>query len=90
MKITENKTYTTEIVKDVLCDVCGNSCCLFAQDKLISTEHATIKANWGYYSDSDGKKYDIDICEKCFYDVIAHLKVQNKTDGKALNGLNCN
>lgn len=87
MKITESRTYTTDIIKDVLCDVCGNSCCKFVDNKLIATESATISADWGYYSDSDGKEYNIEICENCFYDVVAHLKAQNKTDGRALNGL---
>lgn len=90
MKITETKTYKKDIIKDVLCDVCGKSCCKFIENKLITTESASIIADWGYYSDSDGKKYNIEICENCFYDVIAHLKAQHKTDGRALNGLDNN
>lgn len=88
MKITETKTYKTEIIKDILCDVCGKSCCKFTKSKLIATESATITADWGYYSDSDGKQYNIEICENCFYDVLTYLKTQSKTDGQTLNAIN--
>lgn len=87
MKITETKTYKAEIIKDVLCDVCGKSCCKFTKNKLIATESATIIADWGYYSDRDGKQYHIDICENCFCGVLAYLKSQNKTYKQTSNAI---
>lgn len=86
MKITEFKTYQKEITLDVLCDVCAASCAKFSRDqKLLSVEISKLTAEWGYYSDSDGKSYSIDLCEDCFYDTLAHLKYRCTTDGKNLN-----
>lgn len=89
MRITEFKTYQQEITTDVLCDICGASCAKFSRDKkLLSIETSKLTAEWGYYSDSDGKKYNIELCEHCFYDAIAYMKLRCKTSGKNLEPQN--
>ena len=94
MRIKETKTITTEVLVDVQCDVCGKSCKKadnhFFNYRETEYEFATLDADWGYYSDSDGKSWRIDLCEDCFYDTLAHLKLRCTTDDKALNGKETN
>ena len=88
VRIREEKTITAPTLVDIKCDVCGNSCKTenrFFDYSECNYEYATLDADWGHYSDSDGKSYKIEICEDCFYDTLAHFKARCKTDGKALD-----
>lgn len=58
-----------EVITDVLCDIC---------DQSTKLEFATLSANWGYYSQSDGERYKLQLCEKCFFNILAILKNQRK------------
>lgn len=92
MKIREDKLVHRYITSDIKCDVCGKSCKKtenrFFDYSETEYEFATIDADWGYYSDSDGKSYNIDLCENCFYDTLAHLKLRCKTDVSNLSPTN--
>lgn len=59
MKIIKKKL--ADQVDDVTCDVCGESC-----KKEYNIESAELTAHWGYESNRDLQKYEIDLCEKCF------------------------
>ena len=59
------QTKQVEVVADVLCDVCNQSTQL---------EFATLSANWGYGSKHDGERYELQLCEKCFFYALATLK----------------
>lgn len=59
MKILKQKL--AEHVEDVMCDVCGEYC-----KKDCNIEYAELTAHWGYESNRDLEKYEIDLCEKCF------------------------
>lgn len=85
MIIKNKKIVEIDVINEVLCDLCGNSCSKKSYDELGHSkqpkhEYAEICANWGFYSDSDNKKYEIHLCEHCFYDVLAYLKLNCKTD----------
>lgn len=70
------KTYKTVKVKKVdhiICDVCGKIC---TDDFYHGQENATLEAVWGYNSRSDGTKFEIHLCENCFYDTISFLRNQ--------------
>lgn len=75
-------------VTDVICDVCLCSTRI-ASDTL---EFATLKAHWGYGSEHDGERYELHLCESCFFNTVSYLKqersIQNlfSDDDKA----NCN
>ena len=56
-----------EVITDVLCDIC---------DQSTKLEFATFSANWGYFSQSDGERYKLQLCEKCFFSVLDILKKQ--------------
>lgn len=54
-----------EVVTDVLCDVCN---------QLTQLEFGTLSANWGDGSKHDGERYELQLCEKCFFYALATLK----------------
>lgn len=73
----EMKTYKTvkrKVEDQVRCDICDYNC---TKDQL-GSEYATLEALWGYGSQKDGKKYDIQLCELCFDKTIEWLKKQRK------------
>ncbi|RSM25002.1 hypothetical protein [Aeromonas salmonicida] len=63
----------TEQVVDVRCDVCGNSSMKAAQ-----MNYATLSANWGYGSRHDGEIYQVELCESCFFEVLANLRQSHR------------
>ena len=60
-----------EVVTDVVCDVCNQSTQL---------EFATLSANWGYGSKHDGERYELQLCEKCFFYALATLIKERADD----------
>jgi hypothetical protein len=71
------KTFRDKIIQeidDVNCDICGKS----ATTMNIGPAWAELGACWGYGSIHDGYKYDIDICENCFVDVINFIKEKRR------------
>jgi hypothetical protein len=73
------KTYKTKkvkVVEDVLCDCCGESTTNYAD--YVGPDYATLESCWGYGSYHDGTKYDIHLCETCFFDVINFLKEKRR------------
>lgn len=87
MKIYKRIEVSENTLVDITCDVCGSSCRkdIKLNNQDYGFEFATLKAKWGYFSDSDGKCWQIELCENCFYDTIGHFKARCKTDGEALN-----
>lgn len=66
------KTYkkvTKKIEDNVYCDVCAKNC---TDD--YTSEYATLEAMWGYRSSRDGTKFDIQICENCFGDILGWME----------------
>lgn len=68
MKTYKNKTI--KVIDQVICDVCGKVC----TDDRYQSEYGTLEAIWGYHSRNDGTKYEIQLCENCFYDTISWMK----------------
>lgn len=63
----------TEQVVDVRCDVCGES-----SKKAEQMNYATLSANWGYGSRHDGERYQVDLCESCFFEALANLRQSHR------------
>lgn len=73
MKITGR--VEIEGVLDVVCDVCRSS------TRLDSGVHqfGTLQAHWGYGSAHDGQRYELHLCEECFFRTLACLKPERRT-----------
>ena len=65
------KEKTIRIIADIVCDACGKST---TNDINIGPDYATLESCWGYGSSNDGSKYNIDLCESCFFDVLSFIK----------------
>lgn len=74
MRITE--MIDVETVTDIVCDVCGESTCL----KTGEHQFGTLKAHWGYGTAHDGESYEVHLCELCFFQALANLKQQLRTN----------
>jgi hypothetical protein len=68
------RTFKEEIRKvlsDVSCDICGKST---TNNINIGPDYATLESCWGYGSKNDGTKYNIELCETCFFEVLNFIK----------------
>ena len=71
------KTYkkvTKKVEDKVICDVCGKIC----TNDNYGSEYATVEALWGYSSSRDGEKFDIQLCENCFGDMLGWMRNKRK------------
>lgn len=77
MKIIEEKL--SPVITDVLCDVCNGSTISPGG----SAEFGVLSADWGYGSQHDGERYEIHLCETCFFATLSHLRRQKMVDDSA-------
>ncbi|GJN55056.1 MULTISPECIES: hypothetical protein [Pseudomonas] len=57
-------------VSDVLCDACGNS----TRVEGYGLQFGTLRANWSYGAAHDGERYEIRLCEPCFFRTLFGLR----------------
>ena len=81
------KKKLTKVIREILCDCCGQSCTKEVPTIKPSFDHeyAKIEATWGYFSKQDGMQYDIEICESCFNEVLQSIKKIRKRILGSLN-----
>lgn len=72
MKITG--IVEVEAITDVTCDVCGCSTRMTAG----SYQYGTLQAHWGYESSHDGQRFEVHLCEHCFFQALAYLKQERR------------
>lgn len=58
------------MVNDVLCDVCSES----TRVEGYGTQFGVLRASWGYGSSHDGERYEVHLCESCFFRTISGLR----------------
>ncbi|BAN52430.1 MULTISPECIES: hypothetical protein [Pseudomonas] len=73
MKITTQ--IATEVVTDIRCDVCDASTRLESEN----LQYGTLQAQWSYGALHDGERYEVHLCEMCFFATIAYLKQERRT-----------
>lgn len=73
MQKHEKQMAEVDKLVDVLCDRCGKSC---LDDIGMNHEYAEIKATWGYGSNKDCQQHKIEICEKCYDEMISTLGIK--------------
>lgn len=73
MKITGK--IEIEAVTDVLCDVCQ----LTTTVRNGGLQFATLQAHWGYGTKHDGERYEIHLCEGCFFQAVANIKQERRS-----------
>lgn len=70
------KEEITKVLDDVSCDCCGKSTTNYES---VGPDYAALESCWGYGSKSDGSRFEVDLCESCFNDVINLLKEKRKS-----------
>ena len=69
------KEQLRKVVDDVNCDVCGKSTTINTN---VGPDYATLESCWGYGSEKDGTKYNIELCETCFFEVLSFIKEKRR------------
>ena len=74
MKKYQLEMIESDVLTNVLCDICGKSC---RTPELGSEvfEHSTLYADWGYCSKRDGDKWEADFCEECSENLKKHIEL---------------
>lgn len=72
MKITG--LVEVEAVTDVICDVCGCS----TRRAAGGYQYGTLQAHWGYGSEHDGQRFEVHLCEHCFFQTLAYMKQERR------------
>jgi len=67
MKTRHRQVKTTEIA---LCEVCRGSIRVDGY----GTQFGVLRASWGYGSRHDGEKYEVHLCELCFFRTLSGLR----------------
>lgn len=75
MKITGR--IETETVTDIKCDVCNCS----TRVANAGLQFASLQAHWGFGTKHDGERYELHLCEICFFGTIAYIKQERRTQG---------
>jgi hypothetical protein len=73
MLVRQKQQREIEVIVDVLCDRCGQSCVKWeirgapesVEDATTIAEYATFEAHWGYGSSHDGEHWLAHLCEAC-------------------------
>ncbi|QWL62058.1 hypothetical protein HQ399_07255 [Aeromonas jandaei] len=60
----------TEQVVDILCDVCGRS----TKTNFGTNQYGSLSADFGYGSRHDGERYQVHLCEMCFFGTLAIVR----------------
>lgn len=72
MKVTEK--IEIDAVTDVICDVCLSSTRVAGN----GLEFASLQAHWGYGTQHDGERYELHLCESCFFGTLAYFKQERR------------
>ncbi|PSL13077.1 hypothetical protein CLV44_11474 [Marinobacterium halophilum] len=73
MKIMTQKV--VDAVEDMRCDVCGVSTSGGGERP---PQFGELRAEWGYGSRHDGERYEVHLCEGCFFSALATLKEERR------------
>lgn len=59
-----------DVIADVVCDVCGMS----TRDGEGQFQYGTMHASWGRGASHCGERYELHLCESCFFSQVAEMK----------------
>jgi len=87
VEITEKQNRKVDVITDIICDCCGESCKVneFVIDNDLRDDHGEmyyafeymeLKVNWGYDSSKDTETWKAQVCEKCVDEKFTFVKFQ--------------
>uniref|UniRef100_B1J7Z9 Uncharacterized protein n=1 Tax=Pseudomonas putida (strain W619) TaxID=390235 RepID=B1J7Z9_PSEPW len=59
---------------------CVHSCARFPTTRRAAGgyQYGTLQAHWGYGSEHDGQRFEVNLCEHCFFQTLAYLKQERR------------
>lgn len=63
-----------DAVTDMVCDACLSSARVTGEGLGL----ATLQAQWGYGIQHDGERYELHLCENCFFSTLAYFKQEHR------------
>lgn len=72
MRITVNAE--SETLTNIICDVCRRS----VRVQNGEYQYGTLQANWGCGASHQGERYELQLCEECFFQTLVHLKQERR------------
>jgi hypothetical protein len=75
MVITKKECCENEAVEKIICNCCGEEIVKNAHGYFEDYIH--IDKTWGYTSQKDGEKTNVDICEKCWTKIEKSFKIKS-------------
>lgn len=78
MKVIKTITETREvdIIEDVLCNKCGETCKTKACDNLEGLIEVVVCGGYGSHFIGDMNQFEFSVCEKCLMEFVATFKIQ--------------
>lgn len=70
MKIYKNKLIDRRKLEYILCNKCGKNI-----DIKTYKDYLEIYKTWGYNSNYDNETHEFELCQDCYNDLIASLKI---------------
>ncbi|EMX8447923.1 TPA: hypothetical protein MXV65_002435 [Pseudomonas aeruginosa] len=67
-------TQPTEAVADIICAVCSQN----TRVEGYGLQYGTLQACWGYGARHDGERYEVHLCEACFFGVLSYLRQERR------------
>jgi hypothetical protein len=64
----------SQTVSDIQCAVCTSSTSVLGYGQ----QFGTLAARWGYGTRHDGERYNVRLCESCFFQTLAYLREQRR------------
>ncbi len=85
MEIKQIQNKNIEVITDVICDCCGESCKAYEGkinndarvdngEPFYDFEFMKLEVHWGYHSGKDTQKWTAQICEKCVDEKLSFVK----------------
>ena len=74
MLVNKTELKETNVLSDIICDICGNSCKIGDWDSDMDFEYMVLEANWGFLSKKDFQTWTAHVCEKCVDEKLSFIK----------------
>lgn len=89
MEKIEIQNKKTEVITDVICDCCGQSCIVQKGtidnhirpdngEPFYDFEFMKLESYWGFFSGKDNQKFTAHICEKCVDEKLSFIKFKKE------------
>lgn len=59
--------------KRIICNCCGKE--IYAGQGIMTQDYLSIRKEWGYFSNKDGKIQEFNLCEECYDDIISRFQI---------------